>query len=36
MFLADDKTRLRKAMREEGMEELRFRFDFDGSKVVLS
>jgi D-glycero-alpha-D-manno-heptose-7-phosphate kinase len=36
MFLADDKTRVRKAMREEGLEELRFRFDFDGSKVVLS
>ncbi|MDR2405726.1 MAG: galactokinase [Deltaproteobacteria bacterium] len=36
MFLADDKTRLRNAMREEGLEELRFRFDFDGSKVVLS
>ncbi|MDR2443597.1 MAG: galactokinase [Deltaproteobacteria bacterium] len=36
MFLADDKTRLRKAMREEGLEELRFKFDFDGSKVVLS
>ncbi|MDR1520302.1 MAG: galactokinase [Planctomycetota bacterium] len=36
MFLAEDKTRLRRAMREEGLEELRFRFDFDGSKVVLS
>ncbi|MDR2340599.1 MAG: galactokinase [Deltaproteobacteria bacterium] len=36
MFLTDDKTRLRKAMREEGLEELRFKFDFDGSKVVLS
>ncbi|MDR2460384.1 MAG: galactokinase [Deltaproteobacteria bacterium] len=36
MFLAEDKTRLRKCMREEGLEELRFRFDFDGAKVVLS
>jgi D-glycero-alpha-D-manno-heptose-7-phosphate kinase len=36
MFLADDKTRLRKVMRDEGLEELRFKFDFDGSKVVLS
>ncbi|MDR1166479.1 MAG: galactokinase [Deltaproteobacteria bacterium] len=36
MFLAEDKTRLRKAMREEGLEELRFKFDFDGAKTVLS
>lgn len=36
MFLAEDKTRLRQAMKAEGLEELRFRFDFDGSKVVLS
>ena len=36
MFLAEDKARLRKAMREEGLEELRFKFDFEGSKVVLS
>jgi D-glycero-alpha-D-manno-heptose-7-phosphate kinase len=36
MFLADDKTRLRKAMVSEGLEELRFRFDFDGCKVVLN
>jgi D-glycero-alpha-D-manno-heptose-7-phosphate kinase len=36
MFLAEDKSRLRKAMSEEGLEELRFRFDFDGSKVVFS
>jgi D-glycero-alpha-D-manno-heptose-7-phosphate kinase len=36
MFLADDKSRLRRAMTEEGLEELRFNFDFDGSKVVLS
>jgi D-glycero-alpha-D-manno-heptose-7-phosphate kinase len=36
MFLAEDKTRLRRAMREEGLEESRFRFDFEGTKVVLS
>ncbi len=36
MFLADDKTRLRNAMIRAGMEELRFRFDFEGTKVVLS
>jgi len=36
LFLAEDKTRLRKAMRGEGVEELRFSFDFEGAKVVLS
>ena len=36
MFLADDKSRLRRAMRDEGLEELRFKFDFDGSKVLFS
>ncbi|MDR1309367.1 MAG: galactokinase, partial [Deltaproteobacteria bacterium] len=36
MFLADDRSRLRKAMHREGLEELRFGFDFEGSKVVLS
>ncbi|MDR1314331.1 MAG: galactokinase [Deltaproteobacteria bacterium] len=36
MFLAEDRSRLRTAMAEEGLEELRFRFDFDGSKVVFS
>src|SRR5436190_16974973 len=34
MFYADDKTRLRHAMREKGLQEVRFRFDFEGSKVV--
>ncbi|MDR1395384.1 MAG: galactokinase [Deltaproteobacteria bacterium] len=36
MFLAEDRSRLRRAMAEEGLEELRFSFDFDGSKTVLS
>jgi D-glycero-alpha-D-manno-heptose-7-phosphate kinase len=36
MFLAEDRSRLRRAMAEEGLEELRFRFDFDGAKVVFS
>lgn len=36
MFLAEDKTRLRKAMRGAGLEEVRFGFDFDGSKVVMN
>jgi D-glycero-alpha-D-manno-heptose-7-phosphate kinase len=35
MFLADDKTRLRKTMKESGLEEVRFKFDFAGTKVVL-
>ena len=34
MFYAADKTRLRHAMREKGLQEVRFRFDFEGSKVV--
>jgi D-glycero-alpha-D-manno-heptose-7-phosphate kinase len=34
MFYADDKVRLRHAMREKGLQEVRFRFDFEGSKVV--
>lgn len=36
MFLAEDKTRLRKAMHDAGLEEVRFGFDFEGSKVVMS
>jgi len=34
MFYAADKTRLRHAMREKGLQEVRFRFDFEGTKVV--
>jgi D-glycero-alpha-D-manno-heptose-7-phosphate kinase len=36
MFLAEDKNRLRAAMRGAGLEETRFRFDFEGAKVVFS
>jgi D-glycero-alpha-D-manno-heptose-7-phosphate kinase len=36
MFYARDRTRLRQAMTEAGLEEVRFRFDFEGTKVVLS
>jgi D-glycero-alpha-D-manno-heptose-7-phosphate kinase len=36
MFLAEDRSRLRKAMTGAGLEELRFHFDFEGTKVVLS
>lgn len=36
MFLAEDKKRLRAAMQNAGLEEVRFGFDFEGSKVVMS
>jgi D-glycero-alpha-D-manno-heptose-7-phosphate kinase len=36
MFYARDRSRLRQAMTSAGLEEVRFRFDFDGTKVVLS
>ena len=34
MFYTDDKTRLRHAMRQAGLEEVRFRFDFSGTQVI--
>jgi len=34
MFYAHDKTKLRHAMREKGLQEVRFRFDFEGTKVA--
>ncbi|HWA24524.1 MAG TPA: galactokinase [Lacunisphaera sp.] len=34
MFYANDKRKLRHAMREKGLQEVRFRFDFEGTKVV--
>ncbi len=34
MFYAADKARLRHGMREKGLQEVRFRFDFEGTKVV--
>jgi D-glycero-alpha-D-manno-heptose-7-phosphate kinase len=36
MFYASDRSRLRQAMADAGLEEVRFRFDFEGTKVVLS
>lgn len=36
MFYAVDNKKLRKAMAHEGLQEVRFRFDFDGSKVVAT
>jgi len=35
LLLAEDKSRLRSSLKAEGLEELRFRFDFDGTKVML-
>jgi D-glycero-alpha-D-manno-heptose-7-phosphate kinase len=35
MFYAADKARLRHAMRDKGLTEVRFRFDFEGTKVVV-
>ena len=36
MFLAEDRNKLRRAMAHAGLEEVRFRFDFEGTKVVMS
>jgi len=37
MFYAEDKHRqLRKAMKEEGLREMRYRFDFEGTKVIAN
>jgi D-glycero-alpha-D-manno-heptose-7-phosphate kinase len=35
MFLAEDRAQLRKVMTNEGLEEVRFRFDFEGTKVIV-
>jgi D-glycero-alpha-D-manno-heptose-7-phosphate kinase len=35
MFYAEDKARLRHAMTRTGLREVRFRFDFEGTKVVI-
>ena len=36
MFYASDRNRLRHAMSRAGLEEVRFRFDFEGTKIILS
>ena len=36
MFMARDRVKLRDAMAKAGLEEVRFKFDFEGTKVVLS
>ena len=35
MFYAADKTKLRHALTQAGLREVRFRFDFEGTKVVI-
>lgn len=36
MFMAHDRNKLRHAMARAGLEEVRFKFDFEGTKVVMS
>lgn len=36
MFYAHDRKRLRQTMAQAGLEEIRFRFDFEGTKVMLN
>jgi D-glycero-alpha-D-manno-heptose-7-phosphate kinase len=35
MFLCQERARVREVMAEEGLEEVRFRFDFEGTKVIF-
>ena len=35
MFYAQDKTKLRHTMTRAGLKEVRFRFDFEGTKIVI-
>jgi len=36
MFYAEDRNKLRHVMARAGLEEVRFRFDFEGTKILLS
>lgn len=36
MFMADDRNKLRNALTGAGMEEVRFKFDFEGSKTLIT
>jgi D-glycero-alpha-D-manno-heptose-7-phosphate kinase len=36
MFYAPEPQKVRSAMATAGLEEVRFRFDFDGTRVVFS
>lgn len=35
MFYCEDRSRLRQTMTAEGLQEVRFRFDFEGTKVLI-
>jgi D-glycero-alpha-D-manno-heptose-7-phosphate kinase len=35
MFLCQERARVRQVLTDEGLEEVRFRFDFEGTKVIL-
>ena len=36
MFYAGDRNRLRRTLADAGLQEVRFRFDFEGTKVILA
>jgi len=36
MFMADDRDKLRNEMKSQGLEEVRFKFDFEGTKIISS
>ena len=36
MFYTEEKTRLRHAMTAAGLKEVRFQFDFEGTKTIIS
>jgi D-glycero-alpha-D-manno-heptose-7-phosphate kinase len=36
MFYATDKVRLRHTMRQAGLKEVRFRFDFEGTRLLIT
>ena len=36
LFYANDSSKLRQAMKNVGLEEVRFRFDYEGTKVIFS
>jgi D-glycero-alpha-D-manno-heptose-7-phosphate kinase len=35
LFFAEDRIRLRRKLREAGLQEVRFRFEFEGTKIVV-
>ena len=35
MFYAENRSRLRETMKHQGLEEVRFRFDFEGTKILM-